>query len=97
MPGQVRDVHWSNTGDSFICINGSNQPQLYDRDGSQIAEYIKGDMYIRDLRHCAYVASSSIANRPPLISARAIQGSHCRDLLGSMAPQRPFDIHHRFW
>ncbi|POW18675.1 hypothetical protein PSHT_05484, partial [Puccinia striiformis] len=30
-----------------------NQPQIYDRDGAQIAEYMKGDMYIRDMRHCA--------------------------------------------
>ncbi|CAH7672113.1 WD40-repeat-containing domain protein [Phakopsora pachyrhizi] len=50
---QVHQTRWSNTGDSFLVITASNQPQLYDRDGSQIAEFIKGDMYIRDLRHCA--------------------------------------------
>ncbi|KAH9821044.1 WD40-repeat-containing domain protein [Melampsora americana] len=50
---QVHQTLWSNTGDSFLVVTASNQPQLYDRDGSQIAEYIKGDMYIRDMRHCA--------------------------------------------
>lgn len=55
-PRQSHQVHqaiWSNTGDSFLVITAANQPQIYDRDGAQIAEYIKGDMYIRDLRHCA--------------------------------------------
>ncbi|MBW0472522.1 hypothetical protein O181_012237 [Austropuccinia psidii MF-1] len=50
---QVHQTTWSNTGDSFLVITAANQPQIYDRDGGQIAEYIKGDMYIRDLRHCA--------------------------------------------
>ncbi|KAG0145157.1 hypothetical protein CROQUDRAFT_46155 [Cronartium quercuum f. sp. fusiforme G11] len=50
---QIHQTVWSNTGDSFIVVTAANQPQLYDRDGAQIAEYIKGDMYIRDMRHCA--------------------------------------------
>ncbi|KAI7950747.1 hypothetical protein MJO29_009421 [Puccinia striiformis f. sp. tritici] len=55
-PRQSHQVHqaiWSNTGDSFLVITAANQPQIYDRDGAQIAEYMKGDMYIRDMRHCA--------------------------------------------
>jgi hypothetical protein len=51
----VHQAIWSNTGDSFLVITAANQPQIYDRDGAQIAEYMKGDMYIRDMRHCACV------------------------------------------
>ncbi|KNZ63166.1 hypothetical protein VP01_117g9 [Puccinia sorghi] len=53
MSFQVHQAIWSNTGDSFLVITAANQPQIYDRDGAQIAEYMKGDMYIRDMRHCA--------------------------------------------
>ncbi|GAA5868551.1 hypothetical protein JCM1840_005486 [Sporobolomyces johnsonii] len=51
-PGhQVLDVQFSITGDAFLAANGSTQVKLYDRDGAEIGEFNKGDMYIRDLRH----------------------------------------------
>ncbi|CDR49463.1 RHTO0S27e00210g1_1 [Rhodotorula toruloides] len=51
-PGhQVLDVQFSITGDSFLAATGSTQVKLYDRDGAEICEFNKGDMYIRDLRN----------------------------------------------
>ncbi|KAI8374471.1 WD40-repeat-containing domain protein [Radiomyces spectabilis] len=50
---QIHDVLYSLTGDSFLCISGSARPKLFDRDGLEKCEYIKGDPYIRDLRHTA--------------------------------------------
>ncbi|BGP50318.1 hypothetical protein JCM10450v2_006237 [Rhodotorula kratochvilovae] len=51
-PGhQVLDVQFSITGDSFLAATGATQVKLYDRDGLELGEYNKGDMYIRDLRN----------------------------------------------
>ncbi|GAA5994704.1 hypothetical protein JCM5350_006312 [Sporobolomyces pararoseus] len=35
----------------FLVANGSDQVKYYDRDGAEIGEFVKGDMYIRDLRN----------------------------------------------
>ncbi|GAA5823064.1 hypothetical protein JCM11251_007472 [Rhodosporidiobolus azoricus] len=63
---QVTDVQWSTTGDSFLVANGATQVKLYDRDGAEVGEFNKGDMYIRDLRHTdGHVAAvTSIAWHP---------------------------------
>ncbi|TNY22933.1 WD40-repeat-containing domain protein [Rhodotorula diobovata] len=47
----VLDVQFSTTGDSFLAATGATQVKLYDRDGLEICEFNKGDMYIRDLRN----------------------------------------------
>ncbi|KAF8624880.1 hypothetical protein AX15_005749 [Amanita polypyramis BW_CC] len=47
----IRDLKWSNDGQEFLCISGNLQPKLYDRDGEEIATFIKGDPYIRDMKH----------------------------------------------
>ena len=39
------------TGDAFLVVTGSSQPKIYDRDGHELGEFVKGDMYIRDLRN----------------------------------------------
>ncbi|GAA5856929.1 hypothetical protein JCM8547_008470 [Rhodosporidiobolus lusitaniae] len=48
---QVTDVQWSPSGSEFLVANGATQVKLYDRDGGEIGEFNKGDMYIRDLRN----------------------------------------------
>ncbi|XP_078442202.1 transducin/WD40 repeat-like superfamily protein [Wolffia australiana] len=48
---QVRSLSWSPTCDRFLCVTGSAQAKIYDRDGLSLGEFIKGDMYIRDLKH----------------------------------------------
>ncbi|GAA6031509.1 hypothetical protein JCM8097_006490 [Rhodosporidiobolus ruineniae] len=48
---QVTDVAWNASGSEFLVANGATQVKLYDRDGAEIGEFNKGDMYIRDLRN----------------------------------------------
>ncbi|EJT98901.1 WD40 repeat-like protein [Dacryopinax primogenitus] len=49
----VRELAYSPYGDAFLCISGTTQAKLFDKDGEQKAEFIKGDMYIRDMRNTA--------------------------------------------
>ncbi|PVZ98975.1 hypothetical protein BB558_005021 [Smittium angustum] len=48
---QINDLRFSLTGDVFLAIAGSPQARLFDRDGSLLNEYKRGDMYLRDMRH----------------------------------------------
>ncbi|XP_057483037.1 uncharacterized protein LOC130769799 [Actinidia eriantha] len=48
---QVRKLSWSPTADRFLCVTGSAQAKIYDRDGLTLGEFVKGDMYIRDLKN----------------------------------------------
>ncbi|XP_073101651.1 uncharacterized protein [Elaeis guineensis] len=48
---QVRSLSWSPTSDRFLCVTGSAQAKIFDRDGLTLGEFIKGDMYIRDLKN----------------------------------------------
>lgn len=38
-------------GDAFLAVTGSAQIKIYDRDGIERGESIRGDMYIRDQRN----------------------------------------------
>jgi WD repeat-containing protein 70 len=46
----ISEVCFSNRGDTFIVTSGASHPKLFDRDGSELAEFCSGDMYIRDLK-----------------------------------------------
>lgn len=48
---QVRSLSWSPTSDKFLCVTGSAQAKIYDRDGLTLGEFVRGDMYIRDLKN----------------------------------------------
>ncbi|XP_038888479.1 WD repeat-containing protein 70 [Benincasa hispida] len=48
---QIRNLSWSPTADRFMCVTGSAQAKIYDRDGLTLGEFMKGDMYIRDLKN----------------------------------------------
>ncbi|XP_076934133.1 uncharacterized protein LOC143600281 [Bidens hawaiensis] len=48
---QVRSISWSPSADRFLCVTGSAQAKIFDRDGLTLGEFIKGDMYIRDLKN----------------------------------------------
>eukprot|EP00271_Cylindrocystis_brebissonii_P004926 TRINITY_DN16869_c0_g1_i2.p1 TRINITY_DN16869_c0_g1~~TRINITY_DN16869_c0_g1_i2.p1 ORF type:complete len:815 (-),score=192.18 TRINITY_DN16869_c0_g1_i2:440-2884(-) len=48
---QVRAVSWSPSADLFIVITGSAQAKVYNRDGFTQGEFVRGDMYIRDLKN----------------------------------------------
>lgn len=47
----INDLSWSPLGDSLLITTGTAQACLYDRDGSSIATYKKGDVYIRDMKN----------------------------------------------
>eukprot|EP00879_Flechtneria_rotunda_P007172 GHRR01007527.1.p1 GENE.GHRR01007527.1~~GHRR01007527.1.p1 ORF type:complete len:743 (+),score=231.29 GHRR01007527.1:361-2589(+) len=47
----VLSVGWSPSGDAFICVTGGTQPRVYDRDGKLLGEFVRGDMYIRDMKN----------------------------------------------
>ncbi|KII93449.1 hypothetical protein PLICRDRAFT_101603 [Plicaturopsis crispa FD-325 SS-3] len=49
----VNDLKYSNDGHRFLAVSGTTQAKLFDRDGEEQATYIKGDPYIRDMRHTA--------------------------------------------
>lgn len=44
-------MSWSPSGDAFLVVTGSPQSKLYDRDGKELGEMIRGDMYIRDMKN----------------------------------------------
>jgi len=43
--------YFPRAGDAFLAVMGSSQPKVYDRDGHELGEFVKGDMYIRDATH----------------------------------------------
>ncbi|KAI8353169.1 WD40-repeat-containing domain protein [Mortierella sp. GBAus27b] len=47
---QIHDLKYSITGDKILIISGEAKARVYDRNGHEIADYQKGDPYIRDLR-----------------------------------------------
>lgn len=47
----VLAVSWSPSGELFLVVTGSATPMVYDRDGHVRGEAVRGDMYIRDMRH----------------------------------------------
>ncbi|RKP12191.1 WD40-repeat-containing domain protein, partial [Piptocephalis cylindrospora] len=48
---QVRDLAYSGTGDRLLVAPNGNQAKIYDRDGKELFECVRGDMYLRDMRH----------------------------------------------
>ncbi|KAI0067881.1 transcription factor [Artomyces pyxidatus] len=49
----IHDIKFSNDGRRFLVVSGTTQAKLYDRDGEEKATYVKGDMYIRDMKNTA--------------------------------------------
>ncbi|KAJ3311891.1 hypothetical protein HDU76_003014, partial [Blyttiomyces sp. JEL0837] len=47
----IRDLRYSISGDQFLIASGSSQAKLYDREGSSITEYTRGDPYLRDQKN----------------------------------------------
>eukprot|EP00854_Cymbomonas_tetramitiformis_P016652 gene16652-19784_t len=44
-------VSFSPSGELFIVVSGSPQPKIFDRDGREEGEFVRGDMYIRDMKN----------------------------------------------
>ncbi|KAG0355571.1 hypothetical protein BG005_005502 [Podila minutissima] len=47
---QIHELKYSITGDKILIISGEAKARIYDRNGLEVAEYQKGDPYIRDMR-----------------------------------------------
>ncbi|KAA0187433.1 hypothetical protein HAZT_HAZT009261 [Hyalella azteca] len=45
----INAVDYSCTGDKVLAVSGSSQAKVYDRDGAELFECAKGDMYIQDM------------------------------------------------
>ncbi|GCC20656.1 hypothetical protein chiPu_0019221 [Chiloscyllium punctatum] len=45
---QIKSLQYSSTGDVILCVAGSAQAKVLDRDGFQVMECVKGDQYIVD-------------------------------------------------
>ncbi|CAL4143095.1 unnamed protein product, partial [Meganyctiphanes norvegica] len=45
----ISNVDYSCTGDKVLVVSGSQQCKVYDRDGIELFECAKGDMYINDM------------------------------------------------
>lgn len=38
-------------GDAFLAVTGAGQAKIYDRDAHVRGEFMRGDMYIRDMKN----------------------------------------------
>ncbi|QDZ20329.1 WD40 repeat domain-containing protein [Chloropicon primus] len=47
---QVKSLSWSPTGDCFLAVTTSAQAKVFDRDGRDLGECVRGDMYLHDVR-----------------------------------------------
>ncbi len=57
---------FSNSGDRIIVGSTSAQPVVLDRDGFEIIEFTKGDMYVRDMAHTdGHVANATAVHWHP--------------------------------
>ncbi|RXW24743.1 hypothetical protein EST38_g1124 [Candolleomyces aberdarensis] len=47
----INEVKFSSDGTKFLVIPATFQPRMYDRDGQELATFIKGDPYLRDMKN----------------------------------------------
>src|SRR5579859_1776013 len=47
----IHHLEYSLSGDSILVLASSLQPRIYSREGVETDEFVKGDMYLRDMRH----------------------------------------------
>lgn len=76
------DGHWpvacafSNTGDRIIVGTGSVQPVVMDREGQEIIQFVRGDMYVTDKSKTAgHTAAVTAADWHPLERDWVLTGS----------------------
>ncbi|KAF9976190.1 hypothetical protein BGZ65_007931, partial [Modicella reniformis] len=73
---QIHDLKYSITGDKILIISGEAKARIYDRNGLEIAEYQKGDPYIRDLRMTSgHVAALTSGAWHPYVKDKFITSS----------------------
>ena len=81
----VHALSWSPSGDRFLVVTGGAQREVFDRDGRELGECDKGDMYIRDMKNTkagtarrargrGHPRRHDIASSPPARTARCAPG-----------------------
>lgn len=45
----IKSIEYSSTGDAVLIVSGMSQAKIFDRDGIETLECVKGDQYIADL------------------------------------------------
>ncbi|GJJ70250.1 hypothetical protein EMPS_02599 [Entomortierella parvispora] len=73
---QIHELKYSLTGDKILIISGEAKARIYDRNGVEIADYQKGDPYIRDMRLTSgHVAALTSGGWHPYIKDRFVTSS----------------------
>ncbi|ORY54604.1 WD40-repeat-containing domain protein [Leucosporidium creatinivorum] len=79
---QIHDAQFSPSGNAILVACGTDQAKLFDRDGLETAEFKKGDVYIRDLRHTdghvAAITSVAWNHKNPTLFLTASEDSTLR-------------------
>eukprot|EP00462_Mataza_sp_D1_P002179 CAMPEP_0175096592 /NCGR_PEP_ID=MMETSP0086_2-20121207/4815_1 /TAXON_ID=136419 /ORGANISM="Unknown Unknown, Strain D1" /LENGTH=740 /DNA_ID=CAMNT_0016370005 /DNA_START=32 /DNA_END=2254 /DNA_ORIENTATION=- len=47
----VMSISHNPTGSLFLCVTGSSRPKIFDRDGFEQSQFIRGDMYLHDMKY----------------------------------------------
>jgi len=47
----VNALQFSESSDRFLSVTSSPQPIIFDREGIQLETFVRGDMYLKDLKH----------------------------------------------
>lgn len=47
------NVQYSSTGENVLVVAANSQAKVYDRDGHEILECVKGDQYLNDMYNTA--------------------------------------------
>ena len=47
----IRAISWSPTANNFLVCTAGNQPTIFTREGDELVDCVRGDMYLRDLAH----------------------------------------------
>jgi len=72
----VHHLEYSHSGDSLLVITSHIQPRLFSREGVELAEFVRGDVYLRDMRHTkGHVAEVTSAMWHPYDRDQFITGS----------------------
>lgn len=72
----IHHLEYSLSGDSLLVLTSSLQPKIFSREGIELAEFQRGDVYIRDMRNTkGHVAEVTSGNWHPQNRETFITGS----------------------
>lgn len=44
-------LSWAPGGEAFLAVSGGARPRVYDREGKEAGQFVRGDPYIRDMKN----------------------------------------------